>query len=107
MSDSDPTTMVTSQEFIDLCRGQIALLTQVMGASWSAVYVTPNLAEKDRLAQLIQVAAYPEQQGLRPENNRLEILPRFWDRLQKTPSLPSAEAKEDSEKKKYHRCYPF
>ena len=99
MSDSDPTTMVTSQEFIDLCRGQIALLTQVMGASWSAVYVTPNLAEKDRLAQLIQVAAYPEQQGLRPENNRLEILPRFWDRLQKTPSLPSAEAKEDSEKK--------
>ncbi|MGF1486792.1 MAG: ATP-binding protein [Prochloraceae cyanobacterium] len=99
MSDSNRTIMATSQEFIDLCRGQIALLTQVMGASWSAVYVTPNLVEYDRLTKLIQVVAYPEQDRLRSENNRLEILPRFWDRLQKTPSLPSAEGTEDREKK--------
>ena len=91
--------MATSEEFIDLCRGQIALLNEAMGASWSAVYVTQQIAENNQPAQLIQVAAYPQKQELRPENNRLEILPKVWHRWQKTPSLPSTEELKNSGKK--------
>ncbi len=98
MSDSNRTIMVTSQEFIDLCRGQIVLLSQTMGASWSAVYLTPGLVENNQLTELIQVIEYPEEQELRTKNNRLEILPRVWHKLQRTLSLPSAEVQKDLEK---------
>ena len=49
----------TSSEFVALCRSQIALLTQVLGASMSVIYLTEELVEGSE-ARLIPVAAYPE-----------------------------------------------
>ncbi|MBW4695261.1 MAG: sensor histidine kinase [Lyngbya sp. HA4199-MV5] len=51
--------MLTSPEFIALCRAQIVLLTQALGASLSVVYLTEELAEGAD-TQLIPVIAYPE-----------------------------------------------
>lgn len=89
MSDSDRVIIATSKEFIDLCRAQIALLNQAMGASWSAVYVTPALVENSGSKKLIQVTADPEEEQIKQEN---QILPRIWDGLSKiAPRLPSAD----------------
>lgn len=51
--------MPTSSEFITLCRSQIALLTQSLGASLSVVYLTEELVEGAE-ARLVPIAAYPE-----------------------------------------------
>ncbi|MBW4473391.1 MAG: sensor histidine kinase [Stenomitos rutilans HA7619-LM2] len=51
--------MLTSAEFIALCRAQIVLLTQALGASLSVVYLTEELVEGAD-TQLIPVMAYPE-----------------------------------------------
>ena len=51
--------MLTSSEFIALCRAQIRLLTQALGASLSVVYLTQELAEGAE-TQLIPIMAYPE-----------------------------------------------
>lgn len=67
--------MPTSSEFVALCRSQIALLTQALGASLSIVYLTEELVE-DAPPRLVPVVAYPDiavalEQGRRlalPEN---------------------------------------
>ncbi|MGA7933747.1 MAG: GAF domain-containing protein, partial [Kovacikia sp.] len=51
--------MPTSTEFIALCRAQVALLTQGLGASLSVVYLTQELVEGTE-TQLVPVVAYPE-----------------------------------------------
>ena len=53
--------MSTSSEFITLCRSQVALLTQGLGAALSVVYLTEELVN-DGTAQtkLIPIVAYPE-----------------------------------------------
>ncbi len=51
--------MLTSSEFIALCRAQIILLTQALGASLSVVYLTQELSEGAE-TQLIPIMAYPE-----------------------------------------------
>ncbi|MBC7970679.1 MAG: GAF domain-containing protein [Verrucomicrobia bacterium] len=51
--------MLTSSEFIALCRAQVVLLTQALGASLSVVYLTDELADGAE-TQLIPVIAYPE-----------------------------------------------
>lgn len=51
----------TSSEFLALCREQIALLSQGLGASFSVVYLTQELVEAPaNEAKLIPVVAYPE-----------------------------------------------
>ena len=49
----------TSSEFVALCRSQVALLTQLLGASLSVVYLSEELVEGAE-AQIVPVAAYPE-----------------------------------------------
>lgn len=50
-----------SSEFVALCRTQIALLTQGLGAALSVVYLTEELVEGGTAqAKLIPVVAYPE-----------------------------------------------
>ncbi len=48
-----------SSEFVALCRSQVALLTQLLGASLSVVYLSEELIEGAE-AQIVPVAAYPE-----------------------------------------------
>lgn len=55
--------MPTSSEFVALCRSQVALLTQVLGASLSVVYLSEELVEGAE-AQIVPVAAYPESVAL-------------------------------------------
>jgi signal transduction histidine kinase len=53
--------MSASSDFISLCREQISLLTQGLGASLSVVYLTQELEENGTgQAQLIPVVVYPE-----------------------------------------------
>ena len=57
--------MSASSEFISLCRSQIALLTQGLGAALSVVYLTERLVEEGNAQdKLIPVVAYPESAGI-------------------------------------------
>jgi signal transduction histidine kinase len=56
--------MPASSEFVALCRTQIALLTQGLEASFSAVYLTEELTG-DANAQLIPIVTYPETEAWR------------------------------------------
>uniref|UniRef100_A0A832GZS6 histidine kinase n=1 Tax=Oscillatoriales cyanobacterium SpSt-402 TaxID=2282168 RepID=A0A832GZS6_9CYAN len=51
--------MPVSSEFVALCRAQIMLLTQALGASISVVYLTHDLVEGAQ-TQLAPIAAHPE-----------------------------------------------
>jgi hypothetical protein len=51
--------MPISSEFITLCRSQVSLLTQAVGASLSVVYITQEL-EEGSPAQLVPIAVYPD-----------------------------------------------
>lgn len=51
--------MPTSSEFVTLCRSQIALLSQTLGASLSVVYLTEDFSEEPE-ATLVPIAAYPD-----------------------------------------------
>ncbi|NDJ18762.1 GAF domain-containing sensor histidine kinase [Myxacorys almedinensis] len=51
--------MPTSSEFIALCRAQVALLTQALGASLSIVYLTEEWVESAQ-TRLVPIAAYPD-----------------------------------------------
>lgn len=64
--------MPTSSEFIELCRSQIALLTQALGASLSVIYLTEELVESSQ-ARLIPVAAYPDNSVALERSNRLAL----------------------------------
>jgi signal transduction histidine kinase len=58
--------MSASSDFVALCREQIALLTQGLGASLSIVYLTQELVETPTgEAKLIPVVVYPETARLR------------------------------------------
>ncbi|MDX2214866.1 MAG: sensor histidine kinase [Oculatellaceae cyanobacterium bins.114] len=51
--------MSTSSEFLVLCRSQVAILTQGLGASLSVVYLTQDLSET-MSTKLVPIVAYPE-----------------------------------------------
>jgi signal transduction histidine kinase len=53
--------MLTSADFVALCQVQVAALTQKLGAVWSIVYLSDELAETESSqAKLIPVFAYPD-----------------------------------------------
>lgn len=52
--------MSASSDFVALCREQIALLTQGLGASLSVVYLTQELVDSPGETKLIPVVVYPE-----------------------------------------------
>jgi len=64
--------MPASTEFVALCRAQIALLTQGLGASLSVVYLTQELVEGAE-TQLVPVAAYPEVTNAWQERSALRL----------------------------------
>ncbi|MBW4527551.1 MAG: HAMP domain-containing histidine kinase [Phormidium tanganyikae FI6-MK23] len=64
--------MPTSSEFIELCRSQIALLTQALGASLSVIYLTEELVESSQ-ARLMPIAAYPDSAVALERSNRLAL----------------------------------
>lgn len=74
--------MSASSEFISLCRSQIALLTQGLGAALSVVYLTERLIEEGTAKdKLIPVVAYPETAGIWEGSPRAgAILPATKDR---------------------------
>ncbi len=74
--------MPASSEFISLCRSQIALLTQGLGAALSVVYLTERLLEEGNAGdKLIPVVAYPETAGIWEGSPRAgAILPATKDR---------------------------
>jgi signal transduction histidine kinase len=65
--------MPASSEFVALCRAQIALLSQGLGASFSAVYLTEELTDGNANTQLIPIVTYPE-----AETWREEQMPALW-----------------------------
>ncbi|BAZ53491.1 GAF sensor signal transduction histidine kinase [Nostoc sp. NIES-4103] len=94
--------MSASSDFVALCREQIALLTQGLGATLSVVYLTQELVEASTgEAKLIPVVVYPETAVLQPGEEITEatagkqlqigdvlVLPRQQGRLL-TPGLDS------------------
>ncbi|NET34980.1 MAG: GAF domain-containing protein [Cyanothece sp. SIO1E1] len=68
----------TSSEFVALCRSQMAMLGQGLGASSSVVYLTEELVGNAE-TKLIPVAAYPESAIA-------------WEDASRTPLLPPPEA---------------
>lgn len=76
--------MPTSPEFLALCRAQIALLTQVLGATLSIVYLAEEWVEGTE-ARLVPVAAYPETATSWKPGSALARLPAP---NQDSPSLP-------------------
>ncbi|HEY9861348.1 MAG TPA: sensor histidine kinase, partial [Candidatus Obscuribacterales bacterium] len=76
----------SSPEFVALCRAQVELLTQGLGASLSVVYLTEEMADGTE-AKLIPVVAYPESVAAWDEEPFL--LPAAEARL---PRLRAADA---------------
>ena len=73
---------ISSSEFAELCQSQIALLSQSLGAVWSAVYLTEEISEDGSSAQLFPFATYP--QALERDFQQLPSgkLPEIWQMLQ-------------------------
>ena len=73
---------ISSSEFADLCQSQITLLSQSLGAVWSAVYLTEEISEDGSSAQLFPFATYP--QALERDFQQLPSgkLPEIWQMLQ-------------------------
>lgn len=78
-----------SSEFIELCRSQISLLTQSLGASLSAVYLTEHHLDRS-FTQLIPIAAYPDQATPWTELEEIAFLPYEGQFQGLTPSLPNS-----------------
>jgi len=68
-----------SSEFIALCQSQVSLLTQGLGATWSAVYLTERLAEGTE-TKLIPVLVYPSQSTIWQRARSLTRLPTMYGR---------------------------
>lgn len=68
--------MPVSSEFISLCRSQVTLLTQGLGAALSIVYLTERLVEEGTAQdKLIPVVAYPETAIVWEGSDALSLLP--------------------------------
>jgi len=82
--------MSASSDFLALCREQITLLAQGMGASFSVVYLTQELAEKSTgEARLIPVMVYPETIALNPSDEYGEQEESYPVKLAHVLALPN------------------
>ena len=71
-----------SQEFINLCKAQVEILSQTLGAAWSAVYLTEGWVKENR--KLIPVVVYPEAAFWQGTNN-LALSPESWSQNDSEP----------------------
>ncbi len=86
--------MSASSDFVALCREQIALLTQGMGASLSVVYLTQELVESSTGdAKLIPVVVYPETAVLRQPEGIGEPTARKQLQIGNALALPQNQRK--------------
>ena len=86
--------MSASSDFLALCREQMALLTQGMGASFTVVYLTQELVEKPTgEARLIPVIVYPETIALNPSDEYGETQDSYSVRLANVLALPNQQTR--------------
>ena len=91
----------TSPEFIALCREQMVLLSQGLGASLSIVYLTKELEEVSaRKTELIPIIVYPETATLRHSFNS-QGLPQLSQNLLGSGSLDSIQSYIPPQAKEY------
>ncbi|NER27212.1 MAG: sensor histidine kinase [Symploca sp. SIO1C4] len=76
-------------EFVALCRSQVAVLTQALGAALSAVYLTQELVE-EATPKLIPVVVYPDAATVSQQNNADLVLPQQMSKIKPTPRLSTA-----------------
>ncbi|NEO97307.1 MAG: sensor histidine kinase [Symploca sp. SIO2E9] len=81
-----------SSEFVALCRSQIAVLTQALGAALSAVYLTQELVE-EATPKLIPVVVYPDSATVSQQNNADLVLPQQISKIKPAPRLSTAAAR--------------
>jgi signal transduction histidine kinase len=79
-----------SSEFVALCQSQVAVLTQGLGATLSAVYLTQELAQGTQ-AKLIPVVVYPETTQLWEEGASELVLPELQSQMDALPRLSTAK----------------
>ena len=75
-----------SSEFVALCKSQVAVLTQGLGAALSAVYLTQELVEGAE-AKLIPVVVYPEATVVWEEDDTDLVLPEQMGKIVTIPRL--------------------
>lgn len=78
-----------SSEFVTLCKSQVAVLTQGLGAALSAVYLTEELIEGNQ-PKLIPIVIYPETTGVWEENHPELALPELRGKMTTIPRLSQA-----------------
>ncbi|MGB3203904.1 MAG: HAMP domain-containing sensor histidine kinase [Crinalium sp.] len=94
--------MPASSEFIAICRSQVVLLTQSLGAAFSVVYLTEELVEGVE-AKLIPVVAYPEtaavwtKEQANQQEYRYALLPQQTQGIDTVPKLISATASQNAQ----------
>ena len=93
MSHRTSIVVSASTEFIALCQSQMSLLTQTLGATWSAVYLTEGLVE-GKEARLIPLVVYPQTARAWQKETDFAVFPELWDQVDSTPRLISAAASE-------------
>lgn len=90
--------MSASSDFVALCREQITLLTQGLGASLSVVYLTQELVDTPTgEAKLIPVVVYPETAALLPEEEKPQQQLRLLAAGAELPNLSQGEEAQDVE----------
>ena len=92
-----------SSEYVALCREQMALLAQGLGASLSIVYLTQELVEASSIseAKLVPIAVYPET-GLWQQSDKNKVLPNHLNQklltgVQELISVPQESKGGDEE----------
>ena len=94
--------MPASSEFIAICRSQVVLLTQSLGAALSVVYLTEELVEGVE-AKLIPVVAYPEtaavwtKEQTNQQDYRYALLPQQIKGIDTLPKLISGTASQNTQ----------
>lgn len=76
----------SSSEFVALCRSQVAVLTQTLGAALSAVYLTQELVE-EATPKLIPVVVYPDSAKVSQQNNADLVLSQQMSKTKPAPRL--------------------
>lgn len=91
---------VAGSEFAALCQSQIELLTQGLGAMWSAIYLTQEQSSSQE-KQLLLFAIYPDRKSKLPDHIAELELPEIWQQAANPKKIaPSSgsiapEAKND------------
>ena len=89
MSYSNFLSPTASSEFVALCQSQMALLTQSLGADWSAVYITKGIAQDYAEAKLIPVAVYPQTEA-GWQDTQFTLIPEVLNQINTFPRLLTA-----------------